>query len=257
MSNKADLGKLSFSQPHGPARLYGRPPYSYRDARTITVAYIGNANGIAPFLPPGVEVADPEPLVAASVSHYGKTPFGSYHEIWFYVRATFRGERFVYAALMYADGELAIAAGRELWGFPKKRADMSLTLDGEQWNFKAHRSGQRLLDLSFVADNSDTAVLADTFNHPTLTLRLIPNFTGEGDPDIAQLIRFSNEKRLRVNALGTLEREGGRAAVTLGQDTAADPLSGFNPKRVLGAWMSEYDCEVPAGQLVHDYKTAD
>src|ERR1700760_2587116 len=112
MTSISKFSKGSFSLPYGPAQLYGPPPYAYRDARSVTAVYVtGDRAGIEEFLPPGVEIAGPEPLVLTTVSHYPQTGFGVYNEFWIYVRVTFRGQRFMYAALMYADSESAIASG--------------------------------------------------------------------------------------------------------------------------------------------------
>ena len=258
MTSISEFSKGSFSLPYGPAQLYGPPPYAYRDARSVTAVYIaGDRTGIEEFLPPGVQLADPEPLILTTVSHYPQTGFGVYNEFWIYVRVTFGGKRFMYAALMYADSESAIASGRELWGFPKKWAKMSLTQEADQWFFVAERPvGHRLMEVSLVVEGPGAPPVIDEVTFPALSLRMIPSYTGKGEPDIAQLLATSNEKRLRVNAFGTEERRYGRIHVSI-DPTAADAIAAFAPKRMLGGWFHNYDCEAPAAyELVHDYKKA-
>jgi acetoacetate decarboxylase len=255
MTEKLKLPSSCFSQPYGPAQLYGPPPYPYRDARSITAVFTASGQGIEAFLPPGVAVADPEPLVLTTVSHYPRTAFGTYNEFWIYVRVVFGGEKFLYCPLMYTDSESATAAGRELWGFPKKRADMSLVQEADQWIFRAERpAGHCLMEVTLVEENSDEPAMLKEVALPVLSLRLIPNFTGRGEPDVAQLLATNNKKSIRVNALGGLERRQGRAHVTM-NPTAADPIGPFMPTKFLGGWFVNYDTDVPAPYaLVHDYK---
>ncbi|MGE3599651.1 MAG: acetoacetate decarboxylase family protein [Dehalococcoidia bacterium] len=255
MTKKLKLPSSCFSQPYGPAQLYGPPPYLYRDARSITAVYTAHGTGITEFLPPGVELADPEPLVLTTVSHYPHTAFGAYNEFWIYVRAIFGGERFMYCVLMYADSESATAAGRELWGFPKKWAGMSLRQEADQWIFRAERpAGHRLLEVTLVEESSDEPMMLKEVSLPALSLRLIPNYTGQGEPDVAQLLATNNKKSVYVNALGGLERRQGRAHVAM-YPTAADPIGPFIPKKMLGGWFFNYDTDAPAPYaLIHDYK---
>ena len=250
--------KRAFSQPFGPAQLYGPPPYAYRDARSVTAVFTAaDRPGIQEFLPPGVELADVEPLLLTTVSHYPQSGFGSYNEFWVYVRVVFGGERYMYAALMYADSESAAASGRELWGFPKKWAKMALSQEADQWFFRADRPvDHRLLELSLVIEDSREPPMLKEISLPTLSLRFIPNFSGKGDPDIAQLLATNNEKRLRRNEFGGEERRQGRIHLAI-NPTAGDPIGVFAPNKMLGGWYSNYDCEAPAAyKIVHDYKKA-
>lgn len=51
------------------------------------------------------------------------TGFGSYVESGTVIPCTFEGKEVNYTAAMYLNDEPPIAAGREIWGFPKKRGN--------------------------------------------------------------------------------------------------------------------------------------
>ncbi|MDB6107789.1 MAG: acetoacetate decarboxylase protein [Gammaproteobacteria bacterium] len=182
MSDISKFSKRAFSQPYGPAQLYGPPPYAYRDARSITAVFTAaDRAGIQEFLPPGVELADAEPLLLTTVSHYPQSGFGSYNEFWVYVRVVFGGERYMYAALMYADSESAAASGRELWGFPKKWAKMSLSQEADQWFFTADRPvSHRLLELSLVVEDSREPAMLKEISLPAAQPSVHPQLPGQG-----------------------------------------------------------------------------
>lgn len=243
-----------FSQPFGPSPLYGPPPYAFRKARTISALVRFDGTAIAPYLPPGVNLTEARPLGVIAASDYPDTELGSYRELSFFVRTTAHDRTFMFSPLMYADGDGAIAAGRELWGFAKKVATMALTEVGNGWHFTADRKGHRIADIHFRPQQQQTPDELVEVDFPTLTLRLIPSQTGRGRPDIAQLISTSNVKR-PCTANGMDARWVGTSDVSI-FETATDPLSPFSPVETLASWMTQYDCDLPAGDLVHDYRAS-
>ena len=44
------------------------------------------------------------------------------------VRVSFRGETYLYCPFIYTDAEAPMAAGREVWGWPKKMADLKFAV---------------------------------------------------------------------------------------------------------------------------------
>ena len=54
--------------------------------------------------------------------------FGSYTESGLVIPARFRGEDVSFVSQMYLDDDPPIAAGREIWGFPKKYAHPKLEI---------------------------------------------------------------------------------------------------------------------------------
>lgn len=242
----------SFSQPFGPSPLYGAPPYAFRNARTISTLVRFDGSAMRQYLPPGVHLNEPRPLGIIAASDYPDTELGSYHELSFFIQTTAQDRPFMFSPLMYADGDGAIAAGRELWGFAKKSASMELTENSDGWHFTADRNGHRIADIRFRPLQQKTPGELAEVDFPTLTLRLIPSQSGRGRPDIAQLISTSNIKRPRTTH-GLDARWVGASEVSIGE-SSTDPLSPFTPIEVLTSWMTLYDCDLPAGDLVYDYR---
>jgi acetoacetate decarboxylase len=242
----------SFSQPFGPSPLYGSPPYAFRNARTISTLVRFDGSAIRQYLPPGVHLTETRPLGVIAASDYPDTELGSYHELSFFIRTTAHDRAFMFSPLMYADGDGAIAAGRELWGFAKKSASMEFTEISDGWHFTADRNGHRIADIHFRPLQQQTPDELAEVDLPTLTLRLIPSQSGRGRPDIAQLISTSNVKR-PCRSHGVDARWVGTADVSM-CESSTDPLSPFSPAEVLTSWMTLYDCDLPAGDLVHDYR---
>jgi len=69
------------------------------------------------------------PLGLAFVAHYPQTSFGTvYSEAALFVQAEHRGRRGMYCLAMPVDDDMAMAGGREVFGYPKKMAE-SITLE--------------------------------------------------------------------------------------------------------------------------------
>lgn len=256
MKNDFQITSETFSQPFGRAQLYHEPPYLYRNAHSINMAYTVEREGLDKLLPPGVELADADPFISAVVSAYPETPFGVYNEMWFYVRVKFGGKTFMFNPVIYVDSDSSMACGREVWGFPKKIARMSMRNEGNVWFFHGERNtGERLIDVKFTVGKPAVPKLLSEISHPSLTMRLIPNRLGRGEPDIAQLISVSNPKTILKGDGGVEKRWLGEAELDLGTGSDLNPVHLFKPKKMLGAWMSYYNADLPEGELVHDYKT--
>lgn len=55
--------------------------------------------------------------------------FGSFNEAGQLIEVEFEGKKGLYSHIMLLDNLPSIAAGREIWGFPKKYAHPTLTVD--------------------------------------------------------------------------------------------------------------------------------
>ncbi|WP_048440266.1 acetoacetate decarboxylase family protein [Caenimonas sp. SL110] len=120
----------------------------------------------------------------------------------------------------------SLASGREVWGYPKKMADVTFSEEGSgAITATVSRLGRTLIDARFTpGDNS--------FDKPQLNPRIqrkrIPRADGTGY-DVDQIIR--NE--LRAPKVHSMVR--GTATVNLGGSPLMDPLFELDIQRVIGA----------------------
>ena len=250
-----DILSKSYSQPLGRGMLYPPPPYSYRDARMMIIMFEGSRTSIEPFLPAGVQLADMTPLCILGAHFYPASAFGPYHEAVTYVRVKFGGALYMYAPMMFASSEGAVAAGRELWGFAKKFAVMDQARLSDQVVFTAERPrSQRILTAAVTCDKLAKPAELEAVTHPTMSVRLIPSLRDPSNPAICELVATANQKRYRQSAFGTDELWSGRPSLSIDSNSEVDPWHEFRPLRLLGGWFGHADLELPAGQLLHDYK---
>jgi acetoacetate decarboxylase len=107
---------------------YPKGPYRFIDREYMVISYETD--------PDIVRAQLPEPLepVASPVVHYewirmpDSSGFGSYTETGIVIPCQLRGEEMNFVSQMYLDDDPPIAAGREIWGFPKKYAHPKLEI---------------------------------------------------------------------------------------------------------------------------------
>lgn len=131
----------------------------------------------------------------------------------------------------YEDNDEAIAAGRDLWGYPKKFADITLTLEGDKATASVVRKGKKIL--SITADFStetevDMPVMAPHFN-----MHVQPG--PDGKVLSRRVIQRDTSPDFQLKSM-----RKGMATVAL-DSLARDPLGEFMPLEILGAVLVQGD----------------
>ena len=233
-----DVLKLPSMPAAGPS--YPAGPYRFIDREFLVITYETDADLIRAQLPEPLEPID-RPLV-----HYEwiKMPdssgFGSYTESGMVIPARLRGEEVNFVMQMYLDDDPPIAAGREIWGFPKKYAHPKLEIVKDTLTGTLEYAGQLVAMGTMgykheaMAGNGErtTATLSKT----QINLKLIPGV--DGRPEICQLVgdqphqhrRQGIMDRARPPALGAARQctrgrpagaaRGGRASFSGGSHAA-------------------------------------
>jgi acetoacetate decarboxylase len=137
----------------------GRLPI-FTGAEMLIASYRTKPSRIADILPRPLAPAR-EPVVVAFVARYPETNFGpGYREGALFVQATHRGKLGLYCLSMPVTDDMAMAAGREILGFPKKMADrISLDTVGSRKIGSVVRKGVEILRIE--ADPKEDAKLGD------------------------------------------------------------------------------------------------
>ena len=194
------------------ASLYPDPPYEYRGSNLVTAAVTGHLP--AGVLPEGLDTA-PDPMLTAVFADYPDTTIGPYREAIVLVGCSWRGAIGLYCPFIYVDSDAAMAAGREVWGFPKKLADIELDVSGDTVRARLSRLGSDLLVLEGdAAEPTDPAVAAAAL--PIYNHKVIPGVAAkEPDVDCLTEVRLGMSGRQAWTGFGTL-RTGGEVAQVLG-----------------------------------------
>jgi acetoacetate decarboxylase len=127
--------------PNEVAALMGRT-YDFYEAELLAAYWLTRPEIVERLLPPPLEPVD-EPLAYAFVADYPRTNFGPpYREGALFLAAQYEGVRGDYCLAMPVTGDMAMAGGREEYGFPKKIAKIAFNKEDDQVRGSLERHGQ-------------------------------------------------------------------------------------------------------------------
>lgn len=139
-----------------------------------------------------------------------------------------------YYLFEYEDDDSAVAAGRELWGYPKKLGHMTLEKKGDIVKGTASRKGKKLIEIECDLSKEVNKDFPRLKVFPHLNIHTIPKPDGPGI--------FSQRIISRDNSEGCklISEELGEVKVKL-FSSKTDPLGEFSPVKVLGGGYSVTD----------------
>ncbi len=121
---KADVLKLPSMPMAGPS--YPAGPYRFINREFLVITYETDPDLIRAGLPEPLEPIDQAIVHYEWIKMPDSSGFGSYTESGLVIPARLDGEEVNFVSQMYLDDDPPIAAGREIWGFPKKYAHPKL-----------------------------------------------------------------------------------------------------------------------------------
>lgn len=171
---------------------YPKLPYIYDSTDTMFVVFDTEADAITPLLPPGLELIAPARGVASFV-RAANSPLGGYNEVWVGVRVTWQDEPMTFMFFCVLDNDIAMLAGREIWGIPKKLGVVTIDWHREIYRAQVDRpEGARLCN--FTAQLTTPVSNEQQPRAPSgVCLRVIPAPEEGGDP-IVDLIKLGSDQ---------------------------------------------------------------
>jgi acetoacetate decarboxylase len=236
--------KSGYSMP-GVAPLYDAPPYIYQGNRSINVLFKTTPETLQALVPAPL-VPNPDSVLFIYFAQFNVVVPKQYRylEMGIGVPASFTDHAGQYAVYLYLDKTGAIVPGREIYGWPKKDAEISFTEE------------QNGIAAQVVRDN---VVLAEaTLHHlekvdpipqqpstPWFNLKLIPSVKKNAPPDVMQLTSTLIESEMQ-------EMYTGSATLKLGS-SGSDPLGDIPILAVLEGRFTVDDVTLGYGDVIYDY----
>ena len=113
----------------------------FYNAEMLTLVWETTPEAIEKLLPPPLKPAG-KPVVMAFVANYPSTNFSlPYKESALFIRASFEGQEGNYCLAMPVTDDMAMAGGREIWGYPKKLANIAFKREGDSIEGWTERHG--------------------------------------------------------------------------------------------------------------------
>ncbi|WP_221566693.1 acetoacetate decarboxylase family protein [Alkalihalobacillus sp. TS-13] len=200
-------------------------PYECKNNRTITAVCRTDEAIIKKYLEQTpFEYVDNTYTV--TIADFGNCNKGSFLDCAIVIPAKYKDIVGGHYLFEYENEDFAIAAGRELWGYPKKYAELSLEeIDGKVIA-SAVKAGKEIIRLEFDL-NSEIEHIPEIKLTPHLNLHTVPNPTGKG-------ILYQNViARDTTPDFQLKSTQQGKITVKLGGDKST-PLEDLKPHEVLG-----------------------
>ena len=244
---KKDVLELNSMPAAGPS--YPAGPYRFINREYMVITYETDPELIDAQLPEPLEPVK-QPLV-----HYewirmpDSSGFGSYTESGIVIPCRFRGDEVNFVSQMYLDDDPPIAAGREIWGFPKKYAHPKLEIVKDTLTGTLAYAGQLVAMGTMGYKHERMAGTGErttaTLSKTQVNLKLIPGVDGE--PEICQLVAYNlTDIAVKGSWLGP-------ARLHLIPHVNA-PVADLPVQRVIGAHHFIADLTLPYGRVIFDCK---
>ncbi|MBI1212079.1 MAG: acetoacetate decarboxylase [Alphaproteobacteria bacterium] len=224
---------------------YPPGPYRFIDREFLIITYRTS--------PEKLRALVPEPMRPAGdlvkyefIRMPNSTGFGDYSESGQVIPVTLDGRAGGYTHCMFLNDEGPIAGGRELWGFPKKRAEPRLKVEVDTLVGSLDYGPVRIATgtMGFKHKAADLAAIKASMAAPNFLLKIIPHV--DGSPRICEIVEYGLED---VNLKGAWT---GPAALELHAHALA-PVAELPVLEVVSAVHILADLTLGLGRVVHDY----
>ena len=232
--------------------FFPAPPHRFRGNRIFSIVFKTTPEVLRELVPqPLVPNSDNLLIVyigslnASSVDYSTRTV--SYHEAGILVPVVFPRTNApgTFAVSLYLDTPVGIAAGREIWGFPKKDAKLTFSVKDGQVSGTVERLGTVLLRVNAKLENKVEPV-PDQRELPFLVEKLIPSARRNAPPDVWELVS------VRTTDSKTNEYWHCTGSIQLGSGPE-DPLGRIKVLGIVRAALVNNDFSLDYGEIIHDY----
>jgi acetoacetate decarboxylase len=169
--------------------IYPPPPIIYRKARALALMFQCAPNLKKSYLPPELESIEGS-LDTLIVVEYPETSIGPYNESLLLLSSTYNNKPGMYVFSIYVDDDVALTAGREIWGIPKKMAEIKLSkVKKNRINGTVSRKGKKIFDISadIMEDEPGLSPREMFKSLPFYNIKIIPDVADNTKPALRQL----------------------------------------------------------------------
>lgn len=251
---KEDILKLTSMPIASPS--YPKGPYRFIDREFFIIVYESDPKMIREAVPEPLEPDGSNTVMYEFIAMPDSSGFGSYTETGLVIPCIYKGEHVNFTAQMYLDCEPPIAAGREIWGFPKKHANPSLKIIHDTLTGTLVYAGEKvavgtmaykhenLIHNEQASDKKNIEEMIKKVSKTQVNLKLIPHV--DGSLAIAQLVAY-NTTDIKVKGAWR-----GPSRLHLVPHVNA-PVADLPVKKVIQGLHFIADLTLPYGRVLHDY----
>lgn len=226
------------------APFYPKPPIYYKNMEIVSFTYETDEEAAADILPEELELTSPA-MASVLFIRYPFSTLGPYEEAILGIACTWQGEPKFYIAYIVLNTDSPLVAGREIWGFPKKLAHITLENEGDlicgtMERPKGNRICTGVMRLEVPVPPEEVG------RGGSMSLRVIPSPEEGAEPSLAELIEVPDKKTL-------IEAWQGTGFVEFNSTSTIDPWHKISVKQMLSATYQRLDNILDYGKIVRRY----
>jgi acetoacetate decarboxylase len=242
--NETQLRKEAFAMPFC-SPSYPPGPYRFINREFFIITYETDLDLLRELVPFPLEVVEPH-VNFEVIRMPDSSGFGDYTESGQTIPVRYKGKVGSYTHAMFLDDHPPIAGGREIWGFPKKRAQPRLVIEKETLlgtlDFGCNRIATATMGYKY--QTMDRKKVSESLAAPGYLLKIIPHV--DGSARICELVEYYLDD-VQVKGAWT-----GPGQLELFHHAMA-PLAQLPIKKIISSVHILTDLTLPYGRVVHDY----
>jgi acetoacetate decarboxylase len=231
---------------------FGAPPITFSDTKMVAITFKTTPEILQKLVPRPL-VPNPDNLMFVYFGRFNPQDYTSgefvikgisYLEVAFGVPAAFSNQLGGYMVYMYLDKASPTIFGRELWGYPKKDADITMIEEDGKITARVERRGTTLVKATFQRTEKVEPIPS---RPPTVryNLKFIPSVKKNAPPDVMQLTSTVIDYKAK-------ELYKGNATLELGS-SSVDPLDKIPILQIVRAEYVVMDGVLDYGDVLYDY----
>ena len=230
--------------------LFVRPPFRHKGVDVISVSFETNYDAVSKIVPEQLNFVDEVPQATLVVERFKNALIPNYLEAMIMFHCSYNGNPFMYMPSLLVTASGAMVTGREVWGYPKKPAQITLDTEGETFKASMKRpSGTDILSVSVKKGGRLQDYAWD--NVDGLVLKQIPSAEHKA-PDVCKLVGCPYYFYATQNDDSTFNIwEGEDVNINIGDPK--DPWSAVPVDKITKALVGEFDTSLTYGYEVYDY----
>jgi acetoacetate decarboxylase len=228
------------------APLYGAPPFIYKDNRILSILFKTKPEVLQKLVPqPLIPNTDNLIFVYVGILNVGDPPTFTYKEMGIGIPVALSGTPGNFCPYMYLDKAGPIVGGREIYGFPKKDAEIKFVEEKGQVVAKMVRAGYTLLDVTLQLSKK-VEPIQERPSLPWYNLKLIPSIKKNAPPDVKHITSNTlSDRVVKEEYTGNVELKFGGSSY--------DPLGQIEVTEIVYGSFLVSDFILGYGEVVHDY----
>lgn len=247
---------MSFLELNKDSKTTTKEAATIYDAETINIVYETKKEIVEKLLPKPLEPFD-QPLVRVYIADFPRTNFGEpYRESAMFLICKYKEEIGVYTLAMHVDNDMGMVLGRELFGYPKKMANIHFEKKGKQITAWSERHGIRYLEINAKLGMKIPEKLAiknglgaNESNNVGFNFKhfIAPDFEGfDYKPRLIRQPIYTKRTDL-INAKSTINL----------QYSENDPWSEVEVEKIVGSFYSKHTLSMLKSEVVAEVESED